>query len=129
MSEFERSVTVTASPNDAFQFLANPSNLPRYVATMVLAEPEEGERLRVAAEVEGRHEVGDAQFRTNPAQRRVEWGGEEGNRYRGWLQVLPAGNGAEVTIHLHVVRGEDEAEINRVLDETVENIAQILGAS
>ncbi len=94
---------------------------------MVLAEPEEGERLRVAAEVEGRHEEGDARFRADPSQRRLEWGAADGSGYRGWLQVSEASEGAAVTIHLHLEHDDDEAEINRVLDETVKNIERLLG--
>jgi hypothetical protein len=127
MPDFERSATVAAGPEDAFRFLADPGNLPRYIARMVLAEPGEGERLRVAAEVEGRHEEGDARFWTDPSRRRVEWGAEEGSGYRGWLQVSEASEGAAVTIHLHVEHGDDEAEINRVLDETVMNVERLLG--
>ena len=126
MPDFERSTRVAADPEAAFRFLADPSNLPRYVATMVFARPEEGEHLRVAAEVEGRHEEGEARFRTAPSQRRIEWGAEDGGKYGGWLQVLEAGDGATVTIHLHMEHDQDEAEVNRVLDETAGNIERLL---
>lgn len=128
MPDFERTTTVSVSPDEAFGFLAEPRNLPQYIATMVLAQPEAGERLRVAAEVEGRHEEGDARFRSDAAQRRMEWGAEGASGYRGWLQVSNADGGSSVTIHLHLAHDEDESEINRVLDETVRNIDQLLGA-
>src|SRR5437588_11611288 len=48
MRDFERTATVAANPDDAFRFLAEPSNLPRYVATMSAARAEGSERLHVA---------------------------------------------------------------------------------
>jgi len=127
MRDFERTATVAANPDDAFRFLAEPSNLPRYVATMSAARAEGSERLHVAAEVQGRHEEGDAGFRTDPSARRVEWGAEGSDGYGGWLQVAETAGGASVTLHLHVQHGEDEATINRTLDETVSNIERLLG--
>lgn len=126
MRDFERSVTVTADPDEAFRFLADPGNLPRYIARMVLARPEDGERLHVAADVEGRHEEGHARFRPDPAARCLEWGAEQGSGYRGSLQVSEDAQGALVTIRLHLNRDEDEAEVNRVLDETAANIERLL---
>ena len=87
MPDFERTATVPASPDQAFQFLSNPKNLPSYVSEMVLARPEQGDRLHVAAEVQGRHEEGEAHFRSDPSQRRLEWGGEDA-RYRTLLPVV-----------------------------------------
>ncbi len=70
MVDYERTVSVDAAPEDAFRFLTDSSNLPRYVATMVSAGPREGDRLRVAAEVAGRHEEGEARVRVDEARRR-----------------------------------------------------------
>ncbi|HZU11513.1 MAG TPA: SRPBCC family protein [Chloroflexota bacterium] len=126
MPEFERTTTVPASPDDAFRVLADPRNLPRYVATMTTSEPTGADRLHVAADVEGRHEEGDARFRADREQRRMEWGGESSRGYRGWIQVAGAGDGASVTIHLFVEHTGDEEEINRVLDESVGNIRRLL---
>jgi uncharacterized protein YndB with AHSA1/START domain len=128
MRDFERTVIVSAAPDEAYRFLADPGNMPGYIATMVLARPEEGNRLRVAADVEGRHEEGDARFRTNPGERLLEWGAEDDSHYYGWMRVSPDGNGSSVTIHLHVARDEDEAEVNRVMDETGQNIQRLLGS-
>lgn len=127
MPEFERTVTVPASPDNAFQYLGDPRNLTAYVAEMVLARPEGGDRMRVAAEVQGRHEEGEAHFRADASERRLEWGGQDASSYQGWLQVSDANAGSTVTIHLHVAHEHDEAEINRALDETVTNIERLLG--
>lgn len=128
MVDYERNVTVDAAPDAAFRFLADPSNLPRFVATMVLAEPEQEERLRVAAEVWGRREEGAARVQVDASGRRMEWSGEGDRNYGGWLEVSEAGEGSSVTIHITAVSDEEEAEINRALDETAANIDRLLGS-
>jgi uncharacterized protein YndB with AHSA1/START domain len=127
MTDHERTVTVSAAPDDAFGSLTDPSALPRYVATMISAEPGEGDRLRVAADVAGRHEEGEARVRVDGAARRMEWAGEEGSGYRGWLEVVAAGAGSSVTIHIEGARDDERAEIDRALDETAANIERMLG--
>lgn len=129
MANFERTVAVDAAPDHAFRSLTDPSALPNYVATMTAAELRTGDRLRVAAEVQGRHEEGDARFSVDEAGRRMEWSGETGTGYRGWLEVVPAGAGSSVTIHLEGVRDDDRAETDRALDETIANIERMLSSA
>ena len=126
VGEHERTVSVSASPDEAFRLLADPGNLPRYVATMVAAEPEDEERVRVAAEVLGRREEGQARLHADEAARRLEWSAERAGDYRGWLQVEPSDSGSRVTVHVHAVRDEDPAEAERALDETAANIERLL---
>jgi uncharacterized protein YndB with AHSA1/START domain len=128
MPNFERTVTVSASPEEAFQFLAEPRNLPRYVATMSAARPEQGERLHVAADVQGRHEEGDARFSADPHQRRISWASGGASSYEGSIDVSAADGGSSVHIRLHVEHERDVAEINRTMDETVANIERLLGS-
>jgi uncharacterized protein YndB with AHSA1/START domain len=128
MSEFERTTTVSVGPDDAFSYLSDPIHLPEYVARMSLAQREQGDRLHVAAEVQGRHEEGAARFRVDLEQRRVEWGADSQHGYRGWLQVSAADSGTSVRIHLHVEHEQDKAEIDRALDETISNIQRLLGS-
>ena len=128
MGDYQRIVSVDAAPDAAFASLSDPSNLPRYVATLVSAEPEQEGRLRVAADVQGRHEEGEARVRIDEAGRRMEWSGEEGRGYRGWLEVTAEGTGSSVTIHIEGARDDERAEIDRALDETSANIERMLGA-
>ena len=127
MLEYERTAKVNAGPEDAFRFLADPKNLPKYVASMSLARPEQGDHLRVAAEVQGRHEEGDAHFVADSDRRRMEWGAEGQSGYRGSIDVSGSDGGSAVHIRLHVEHAHDEREINRALDETVSNIERLLG--
>ena len=126
MPDFERTATLNAAPEDAYRYLADPSNLPRYIATMRVAQPEGAERLHVAADVQGRHEEGDARFHSDPEARRMEWSAPDRGGYSGSLQISASGGSSTVTIQLHVEHDHDRAEIDRVLDETVDNIRRLL---
>jgi uncharacterized protein YndB with AHSA1/START domain len=128
MAEYERTATIRARATDAFEYLSDPRHLPEYVATMTGAQPAGQGQLRVAAEVEGRHEEGEATFRADPRIRRLEWG-REGHDYRGWLSVAESGGEASssVTIHLETHDDSDPSEIERVLDETLANIERAVG--
>lgn len=126
MPDFERSTTVSASPDAAFRALADVKNLPEYVATMTQADETGNEILHVAADVDGRHEEGNAAFRADPHDRRIEWGSEDSSGYHGSMQIAADGSGSSITIHLHVPHEGDETEINSVLDQTVSNIQHLL---
>ena len=127
MPDFERTVIVNTEPEDAFRFLADPTNLPRYVATMSFARPEQGDRLRVAAEVQGRHEEGGARFTADPVRRHIKWGAEGQTGYWGRIEVAERNGGSSVHIRVHVEHEHDEREIDRTMDETVSNIERLLG--
>jgi carbon monoxide dehydrogenase subunit G len=126
MADYERTISVAAAPDAAFAALADPKNLPRYVATMVEAETQRGDEVRVAADVQGRREEGEAHLHTDSAARRMEWSGAADSGYNGSLQVTPSDDGSTVSIQIHVVHDADEREINRVLDETAANIERLL---
>ena len=129
MSEYERSVDVAADADKVFGYLANPANLPKYIATMTRAEPRGGDTVHVAAEVEGRHEEGDAHLHADPAARRLEWSGRGEQPYTGWMQVSPGDGGATVTVHIHTGHEDiPESEIIRAFDETMSSIKRLIEA-
>jgi carbon monoxide dehydrogenase subunit G len=121
MPEYEESGSVDASPEVVFGYLSDVDNLTDYIPNMVLAR-EEGQRLRVAAEVQGRHEEGAAWFRPDTDLRRIEWGGQDRAGYGGWLEVTAAGQGSAVTIHLSTDRVSDAEEIRGFLSQALVNI-------
>jgi hypothetical protein len=122
MPEYERSFSLQVSPDEAYGYLADPANMPRYVATMITARPGGEGRLRVAAEVSGRHEEGEASLLRDDGARRMEWGSGTNPRYHGWLEVGGSASSASVTIHISTDRTEEADEAERVLDQTVANI-------
>ena len=130
MAEFERSATIPASADATYEYLADPKHMPDYVATMTQAREALGGHLHVAADVQGRHEEGEAMFLADPAARRLEWG-REGHEYHGWLAVagITGAETSRVTIHLETHDEADADEIERSLDETMRNIERAMSAA
>jgi uncharacterized protein YndB with AHSA1/START domain len=128
MADYERTIELAAPADRAFERLADPANMPKYVAMMTTAVPAGGETLHVAAEVQGRHEEGDTHLHADPAARRLEWGGEGGSGYRGWLEVAEAAGGSTATIHIHAQHdsADDDAVINRAFDETMRRMKDLV---
>ena len=123
MADYERSATVHATAAETYEYLSDPLHLPEYVATMTQAQPTGGGHVHVAADVQGRHEEGEAIFRADPTMRRLEWG-REGHDYHGWLIVEEGDNlsSSTVTIHLQTHDDADAVEVDRALDETMVKI-------
>ena len=111
-----------------FDYVADVAHLPDDIPEMVTARPQ-GENVHVEAEVEGRHEEGDATFRADPDRRRIEWGTPEAGRYHGWLQVAASGADSTVTIYLTTQRNEDAEQIERSLAQALKTIADRTAAS
>jgi Polyketide cyclase / dehydrase and lipid transport len=130
MADFERSATIHAPADATYEYLADPRNIPDYVARMTLAQEARGGHLHVAAEVEGRHEEGEAMFLADPAARRLEWG-REGHEYHGWLAVagMTGAETSQVTIHIETHDDADAGEVERALDETMDNIERAMSAA
>ena len=128
MADYERTVELAAPADRAFECLADPANMPRYVAMMTAADPKGGDTVHVAAEVQGRREEGDAYVHTDAARRRLEWGGEGEGGYRGWLEVGETDGGSTVTVHIHAEHdsAEDQALINRGFDETMRRMRELV---
>lgn len=114
--EHEHTDFVAAPPEQVFSALADVGNLPRYVPQVTAAERLDGERIRVQARYEGHTQEGEAWFRTDAAERRLEWG-SPGNEYRGWIQVSPERDGSRLTLFLATVQGDaPDSEVMGTLD-------------
>ena len=123
MADFERSATIHASADATYEYLADPRHLPDYVAFMTEAREAPGAHLHVAADVQGRHEEGEAMFLADEAFRRLEWG-REGHEYHGWMTVagMTGAPTSLVTIHLETHEPTDTDLVEQALDETLRNI-------
>jgi uncharacterized protein YndB with AHSA1/START domain len=102
MSQFEATQTVHASPQQIFDFISKPSNLPQYLPTVHNAQPQGQERVRVQGEAAGHRYDSDGFYHVDKDSMRMEWGSDGENAYRGWMQVEDAdsGSSAQVTVHL-----------------------------
>jgi uncharacterized protein YndB with AHSA1/START domain len=127
MPEYEQTQTIDATPDAVFDYVSNPDHLTEYIPNMVLAHAT-GDHLRVAADVQGRHEEGDAWFRADQHRRRLEWGTDNPGRYQGWLQVSGSDKTTTATIHLTTERDEDAQQIRDALTQALHNISRAAGA-
>ncbi|WP_214405356.1 SRPBCC family protein [Pseudonocardia lacus] len=128
MGDYEHTATVTADPDELFDYLSDVHNLPDYFATMREAEltgasSHGGEEVHVVAEVEGAHREGEAWMTRDAERRTLTWGSEGPNGYRGDLRVEPAGDGSEVTVRLHTERA-DGPGIRAGLERTLTSIKE-----
>ena len=114
--EHEHTQHVAAPPDRVFTALADVGNLPHYVPQVTLAERIEGDKVKVQARYEGHTQEGEAWFRTDEAQRRIEWG-SPGSEYHGWIQVDPDANGSRLTLFLATAHGDaPDSEVMGTLD-------------
>lgn len=113
--EHEHTEFVAAAPSDVFAALADVGNLPRYVPQLTGAEPLDGDRIRVTARYEGHTQEGEAWFRADGEQSKIEWGADGG--YRGWIEVAPEGDGTRLRLFLATVHGDaPDVEVMGTLD-------------
>jgi uncharacterized membrane protein len=114
--EHEHTQHVAAPPDRVFSALADVRNLPHYVPQLTAAERIDGEKVKVQARYEGHTQEGEAWFRTDEAQRRIEWG-SPGSEYHGWIQVDPDANGSRLTLFLATAHGDaPDSEVMGTLD-------------
>jgi uncharacterized membrane protein len=128
MGSYEYTVPVGLDASQVFEYLRDVRNLPHYLPQMTRAEPVGGDKVSVAAQVNGTTEQGEAWLRVDQAQRRLEWGSLGRGDYHGELQVIDKGaDGCAVEISLHTVRAEGP-EIQQGVERTVAALAGTITA-
>lgn len=101
-TEFEQSITVAAPADGIFDFISDVKNVPQYLPTVNSAQPQEGERIRTQGQAGDRSYDSDGHFRVDKQARRIEWGSDGENDYRGWLEVQgDSGSQSQVKVHIH----------------------------
>ncbi|MET9992269.1 SRPBCC family protein [Streptomyces mutabilis] len=99
MTEYERSRTMPAQPEQVFDQAANVGQLDTWLPRDLHVEPEEPPAVTVHEDRTDQDT--SALLSARPEQMRLEWGTREQGSYAGWLQVAGLDSGAsEVTVHL-----------------------------
>lgn len=113
--QHEHTEHVAAAPDAVFAAIADVSNLPRFVPQITAARPTDGDLVEIDARYEGREQHGQASFRADPADRRIEWSSPGG--YRGSMSVAPDGEGSRLTLFLETRHsGERDHDIAATLE-------------
>jgi uncharacterized protein YndB with AHSA1/START domain len=113
--QHEHTEHVAAAPDAVYAAIADVSNLPRFVPQMTAARRTEGDHVEIDARYEGREQHGEASFRADESERRIEWSSPSG--YRGWMKVDPDGEGSRLTLFLNTLHGsERDHDVAATLD-------------
>ncbi|GAA4931945.1 SRPBCC family protein [Streptomyces coeruleoprunus] len=101
MTEYERSRTMPALPEQVFDQAADIGRLDEWLPRDLHVHTGEGELPAVTVHEDRTDEDTAALLRPRKDQLRLEWGTRDDGSYAGWLQVAGIGSGAsEVTVHL-----------------------------
>jgi uncharacterized protein YndB with AHSA1/START domain len=133
MAEIDGSRTFDVTADAVWAVVADPTRLAEWVPTMRLAQPAGQEEVHVEGESHGHRYSLDSLLRVDEGDRRLDWGAEEDDRYRGSLHVAERLSGSEV--HLHVTIPDDRlgpspdyaaAELRRGVEETFDRLAGLI---
>ncbi|MFI1753950.1 MULTISPECIES: SRPBCC family protein [unclassified Streptomyces] len=118
MTEYERSRTMPAQPEQVFDQAANVGQLETWLPRDLHVEPEEPPAVTVHEDRTDQDT--SALLSARPEQMRLEWGTREQGGYAGWLQVAGLDSGAsEVTVHLSFFDGSHDPG-RRTVDEALD---------
>ena len=133
MAEIDGSRTFAESAGAVWAVVADPARLADWVPTMRTARPAGTEEVHVEGESHGHPYSLDSLLRVDAADRRLDWGAEDDDGYRGSLRVTERPSGSEVS--LHVAIPDDRlgpspdsaaAEIRSGVEETFDRLAALL---
>lgn len=125
--DFERRTTVWVRPDQAFEFFADPANLPLYVPTV---------RFEEAIAVDGDPDAepdteagpGDpiATFVPDRANRRVEWS-IPGGAYAGSIDIAPGtASSTDLVIRVHTGDDVDAEQVRGLIEQVVRTLGRHL---
>ena len=123
--EYAQSLSIHASPDQIFDFVADVGNLPKYLPTIKQSEDKAGDRVKLKGESEGHKFTGEGDFRADRDNYRLEWGADQ-NYYSGYLQITPDNGGSsKVDVHLFF-RDDGGHHYKPVPDEVEEGLLNSL---
>ena len=133
MAEVEGSRSFGITGDAMWAVVADPARLADWVPTMRLAAPAGASEVHLEGESHGHAYSLDSMLRVDQGSRRLHWGADEDDGYRGWLQVTDQPAGSEVRIHVAIPddrlgsHPDDAAgEIRRGLDEAFDRLAGLV---
>ena len=113
--QHEHTEHVAAPAEAVYAAISDLSNLPRFVPQMTAARRAAGDRVEIDARYDGHEQHGEASFRVDDNERRIEWSAPSG--YHGWMKVDPDGDGSRLTLFLETRHGaERDHDVSATLD-------------
>ena len=133
MAEFDGSRAFEITADALWDVVADPARLADWVPTMRLARPAGKEEVHVEGESHGHPYSLDSLLRIDVVDRRLDWGAEGDDGYRGSLRVTGRRHGDEPRIQTAVPDdrlgpspASAAAEIRRGMEETFDRLAGLI---
>ncbi|WP_414938255.1 SRPBCC family protein [Amycolatopsis sp. cmx-11-51] len=130
MGDYQKSITVDVTPARLFAYLSDVRNLPKYMPRLTSAEPTDGNKVEVTAQISpddapDRKVEGEAWVNVIEDGKRLEWGATGPHDYHGELHIGPGdtAQNATLVVELHTERTEGD-QVDRGLTETLSGIKQ-----
>ncbi|MFF8449708.1 SRPBCC family protein [Streptomyces leeuwenhoekii] len=124
MTEYERSRTMPAQPEQVFDQAANVDQMETWLPDALHVHVEDPPAVTVHEDRTDQDT--SALLRARPEQMRIEWGTREQGSYTGWLQVAGVGSGAsEVTVHLSFFDDSHDPGRQEVLDALDSSLSRL----
>ncbi len=125
--DFERRTTVWVGPDEAFEFFADPANLPLYVPNVKLEEAiaVDGDP-DAAPDAEAGSTGPQARFLPDRGNHRVEWG-LPGDTYGGSIEIRQGTpSSSDLTIRLHTGDDVDADQVRQMLEQVARTLGRLL---
>ncbi|MGW2936743.1 SRPBCC family protein [Streptomyces sp. NPDC001156] len=126
MSEYERSRTMPALPENVFDQAADVDQLEDWLPNALHVHAEVPPAVTVHDDLAERDM--SALLKARPEQMRIEWGTRDEGSYAGWLQVAGIGSGtSEVTVHLSFFddrHDPGESSVHEALDSSLRRLEE-----
>src|SRR5260370_27421919 len=133
MVEVDGTGSLDLAPEAVWAGVADPARLSDWVPTMRRAEPAGEAEVHLEGESHGHRYSMNSLLRVDEGDRRLHWGAEGDEGYRGWLQVVNQPSGSEV--HIHVTIPDERigpsadtaaAEIQQGMEEAFDRLAGLM---
>jgi hypothetical protein len=87
MAEVDGSRSFDIGADELWAVVSDPARFSQWVPTMQQAEPAGGEQVHLEGESHGHRYSLDSSLQVDAEDRRLRWGAEKDDGYRGWLRV------------------------------------------
>jgi uncharacterized protein YndB with AHSA1/START domain len=135
MAEIDGSRTFDVTADAVWAVVADPARLADWVPTMRLAEPSGSDEVHVEGESHGHRYSLDSLLRIDEGDRRLHWGADGDDGYRGSLRVEARPPGSEVRLHVAVPDDRlgpspdrTAAEIRQGMEEAFDRLAGLIAS-
>ncbi|HEU0242288.1 MAG TPA: hypothetical protein VFQ75_00190 [Candidatus Limnocylindrales bacterium] len=125
--DFERKTTVWVGVEDAFDFFADPANLPLYVPTVTLEEAiaVDGDP-EAAPDAEAGSAGPQATFVPDRKEHRITWS-LPGDDYAGSIEIRQGTpSSSDLTIRLHTRDDVDADQVRQMIEQVVRTLGRHL---